>query len=85
MASAIDCVYNKSQNIKERPRLILQHTFMMKIFSKLYKKMPELKQYMNCYRGDKKNQVHACNKNESLMCGIEQVVEELFYAKEATN
>ena len=47
MDSAIDCAYKKCHKIKERPDLILQHTFKMNIFSKLYRKLPELKEYMN--------------------------------------
>ena len=43
MFSAIDCVYKKLHKIKERPALILQHMFMIKCFSKLYIKLPELK------------------------------------------
>ena len=29
--------------------------------------------------------MHACNMKESQMCGIEIVIEELFYPKEAAN
>ena len=70
IASAIDCVYKKCQKIKDSPALIIQHKFMMNIFSKLYRNLPELKEYLNWYRGEKKNRVHACNKKESHMCGI---------------
>ena len=85
MTSSIDCVYNKCQKIKEQTVLILQQTFMMNIFSKLYKNLPELGEYLNWYQGDRMNWVHACNKNESRMCGVEQVIRELFYSKEAEN
>ena len=85
MANAIDCVYKKSQKIKDRLDLIIQHTFMMNIFSNRYRSHPKLKEYLNLYRGEINNQVHNCNKKESRMCGIEQVIEELFYAKEEEN
>ena len=62
MSSAIYCVYKKCQNIKEILALILQHTFIMNIFSKLYRTLTELKEYLNWYRGEKNNWVHACNK-----------------------
>ena len=54
-------------------------------FSKLYIMLPELKEYLNWYRGEKNNRVHACNKMESHMCGTDQVIEELFYTKEVEN
>ena len=54
IASAIDCFCKKCQKIKNRPDLILQHMFMMNIFSKLYRKLPELKEYLNWYRGEKR-------------------------------
>ena len=75
MASTIDCVYNNAHKIKYRPAMIIQHTFMMKFFSKLYRKLNELKEYLNWYRVEKNNRVHACNKKESHMCGINQVTE----------
>ena len=42
MACAIDCVYKKSLKIKERPALILQKSFMLSIFSNLYRKLPDI-------------------------------------------
>ena len=38
MASVIDCVYKWCQEIKERPSLIIQKSFMMSIFSQLDRK-----------------------------------------------
>ena len=85
MARKIDCIHKKFQKIKELLALIIQYTFMMKTFSKLYRKLPRLKEYLNWFRGEKRNRLHAFNNKESLMCGIEQFIEELFYAKEASN
>ena len=85
MASAFDCVYLKCQKLKERPALILQKSFMMSIFSKLYTKLPELKEYLEWYRGERKNKIHGCNAKESRICGVELVIDELFYPKEAAN
>ena len=85
MASAIDCVCKKCQKIKERPALILQESFMMNIFSKLYRKVPELKDYLDWFRGEKINMVHGCSTKASRVCGMEIVIEELFYPKEASN
>ena len=53
MVCAIDCVYKKSLKIKERPALILQKSFMLSIFLKLYRKLPELKDYLDWHRGEK--------------------------------
>ena len=47
MTSAIDSVYKKFQKIKDYPDLILQHTFIMNILSKLNIKLSELKKYLN--------------------------------------
>ena len=85
MACAIDCVYKKSLNIKERPDLFLQRRFMLSIFLNLYRKLPELKDYLDCHRGEKMNMVHGCSIIEQCMCGMELVIEELFYPKEAAN
>ena len=85
MASTIDCVYNNAHKIKYRPAMIIQHTFMMKILSNLYINIPELKEYMNWWRGREKNWLHFCNKKESRMSGNKEVIEELFYTKEEVN
>ena len=85
MACAIDCVYKKSLKIKERPALILQKSFMLSIFSDLYRKLSELKDYLDWHRGEKMNIVHGCSRIEQRVCGMELVIEELFYPKEATN
>ena len=53
MASAIECVYRKCQKIKELPALILQQTSTMNILPKLHKKLPEIKEYLNWYWGEK--------------------------------
>ena len=85
MACAIDCVYKKSLNIKERQALILQKSFMLSIFSNLYRKLPELKDYLDWHRGEKMNMVDGCSRIEQRVCGMELVIEELFYLKEAAN
>ena len=85
MACVIDCVYKKSLKIKERPALIFQKSFMLTIFSKLYRKLPELKDYLDWHRGEKMNMVHGCSSIEQHVCGMELVIEELFYPKEAAN
>ena len=85
MASAFDCVYAKCQKIKERPELVLNKSFMMSVFSKLYKKLPELKEYLLWSRGEKKNTIHGCNVKESRICGLKLVIDELFYPKEKAN
>ena len=85
MAFAIDCVYKKSLKIKERPALILQKSFMLSIFSKLYRKLPKLKDYLDWHRGEKINMVYSCSIIKKRVCGMELVIEELFYLKEASN
>ena len=85
MACAIDCVYKKSLKIKERPALILQKSFMLSIFSNHYRKLSELKDYLDWHRGEKMNMVHGCSSIEKCVCGMELVIEELFYPKEAAN
>ena len=71
--------------IKERPALILQKSFMLSIFSNLYRKLPELKDYLDWHRGEKMNMVHGCSRIKQRVCGMELVIEELFYLKEAAN
>ena len=85
MACDIDCVYKKSLRIKKRPTLILQKFFMLRIFSKLYRNLPELINYLDWHRGEKINMIHGCSRNNQCMCGMELVIEELFYPKEAEN
>ena len=84
MACAIDCVYKKSLKIKERPALIIQKSFMLSILSNLYRKLPELKDYLDWHRGEIMNMVHGYSNIEQRVCGMELVIEELFYPKEAT-
>ena len=74
MACAINCVYKKSLKIKERPDLILQKSFMLSIFSKLYRKLPEFKEYLDWHRGEKMNMVHGCSRIDQRVCGMELVV-----------
>ena len=85
MAFAIGCVYKNYLKIKERPALILQKSFMLSIFSNLYRKLPELKDSLDWHRGEKINMVHGCSRIQKRMCGMELVIEELFYPKEAAN
>ena len=85
MACAINCVYKKSLNTKERPALILQKSFMLSIFLNLYRKLRELKDYLDRHRGEKMNTVHGCSRIEQRVCGMELFIEELFYPKEAAN
>ena len=85
MACVINCVYKNSLKIKERPDLILHKSFMLSIFSKLYRKLPELKDYIDWHRGENMNMVHSCSRIEQHMCGMELVIAELFYPKEAAN
>ena len=85
MASAIDCVHSKCQKPKHDPSLILRKSFMMTIFSRLHGKLPELREYLDWCRGEKANHVHDCNSNESRLCGVELIIDELFHPKEAAN
>ena len=85
MDFAIDCVYKKSLKIKERPDLILQKSFMLSIFSNLYRKLPELKYYLDWHRGENMNMVHGCSRIKQHVFGMELVIEALFYPKEATS
>ena len=85
MACDIDCVYKKSLKIKERPDLILQKSFMLSIFSNLYRNLSELKDYLDWHRGEKINMVHGCSRIKQRVCGMELVIEELFYPNEAAN
>ena len=80
MACAIDCVYKKSMKIKERPALILQKSFMLSIFLNLYRKLPELKDYLDWHRVEKMNMVHGCSRIEHHVCGMELVIEELLWS-----
>ena len=68
MACAIDCVYKKSLKIKERPALILQKSFMLSIFLNLYRKLPELKDYLDWHRGENMNIVHGFSRSEQHVC-----------------
>ena len=58
---------------------------MLSIFLNLYRKLPELKDYLDCNRVEKMNMVHGCSRIEQRVCGRELVIEELFYPKEAVN
>ena len=75
MACAIDCVYKKSLKIKERPALILQKSFMLSIFSNLYRKLPYLKDYLDWDRGENMNTVHSCNRIKQRVCGMDFFIE----------
>ena len=54
-------------------------------FLKALQKAAGVKRVSELVPGRKMNRMHACNKREFFMCGIEQVIEELCYAKEAAN
>ena len=85
MDCAIDYVYKKYLKIKEHIALIIQKKFMLSIFSNLLRKLPDLKDYLDCHRGEKMNMVHVCSRIEQRVCGMELVIEEFFYPKEAAN
>ena len=44
-----------------------------------------LSKYLDWHRGEKMNMVHGCSRIEQRVCGMELVIEELFYPKEAVN
>ena len=85
MDCGIDCVYKKYLKTKERPDLILQKSFMLIIFSNLYRNLPELKDYLDWHRGENMKMVHGFSRIDKRVCGMELVIEELFYLKEAAN
>ena len=85
MACAIDFVYRKFLKIKELPALILQKSFILIIFSNLYRKLPELKDYLDWHRGEKINMVHGCSRIKQRVCVMELVIEELLHLKKAAN
>ena len=85
MAFAINCFYKNSLKIRDRPALILQKSFILSIFSNLYRKLPELKNYLDWHGGEKMNMVHGCRRIDQRVCGMDLVIEELFYPKEANN
>ena len=58
---------------------------MLSIFSNLYRKLPELKDYLYRHRGEKINMVHGCSIIEQRVCGMELVIEDFFCPKEAVN
>ena len=51
----------------------------------LYRKLPELKDYLDWHRGEKMNMVHGCSRIEQHVCGMKLVIGKLFYPKEAAN
>ena len=58
---------------------------MLSIFSNLYRKLAYLKDYLDWHRGENMNMVHGRSRIEQRVCGMELVIEELFYPKEAAN
>ena len=70
MACAINFVYKKYLKINEHPALILQKSFMLSIFLNLYRKLPELKDYLDWHRGEKMNMVHGCSRIKQRVCGM---------------
>ena len=85
MAWTIDCVYKKSLKIKDCPALIIKKIFMLSISSSFYRKLPELKKYLDWHRGENMKMVHGCIRIEQRVFGMELVIEELLYLKEAAN
>ena len=77
MCIAVDLVYNAFLEV-ENGRMMLRESFMMNIFKPLYKKLPELKEYLDWYFEEKESCVIGESAVGSRKKGIKLVKSEVF-------
>ena len=78
MCMAVDLVYNTFLKVETNGRLMLCESFIMKIFKPLYKKLPELEEYLDWYFEEKETQVFGIMDADSRKKGIKIVKSEIF-------
>ena len=78
ITTAFDLVYNVFVKIETNGKLMLRESFVMNIFNKpLYKKPPELKDYLDYYFEERCTNVFGATDNASRKLGIKMVKNEV--------
>ena len=85
MASAIDLAYSAFLKIETNPLLMLWESFVMEIFKPLYRKLPELEDYLSYYFEDKETCSFGSKGVDDRLKGIKLVREEVFSPVDADN
>jgi len=89
MTTDVDLVYNVFVKIEKNGKLMLRDSFIMNIFQPLYKKLPELKDYLDYYFEEKRTNIFGEIVNASRKLGIKMVKSEVIsptdYDNRATN
>ena len=85
MTTAVDLVYNAFVKIETNGKLMLRESFVMNIFKPLYKKLPELKDYLDYYFEERRTNVFGATDNASRKLGIKMVKSEVLMPNDHDN
>ena len=85
MGKAIDLLYEAFVQIEADGLLILDHEFMMNIFSPLYGQVPEFKKDFDYLLEEKEGNAIGSKKHSNCVLSIDEVMSELFYPVKLEN
>jgi hypothetical protein len=78
MGRAVDLLYSACHEFRDNGELFLDYDFMMSIFSPLYEKLPEFREYMEFFFEQKEMNVIGSLKKSDRILGIDEAMVELF-------
>jgi hypothetical protein len=78
MGRAVDLLYSACHEFRDNGELFLDYDFMMSIFSPLYEKLPEFREYMEFFFEQKEMNVIGSLKKSDRILGIDEAIVELF-------
>ena len=79
MGKALDILHNALSQVQVDGKLLLDHYFMMNIFSDLYEELPELKKYLEYEFEEKEGNVIGSSHDQQRILAMYEAVADLFW------
>jgi hypothetical protein len=85
MGRAIDLLHVAFSKVQEDPSLLLDYDFIMNIFEPLYGDLPELEEFLEFYREDKRVNVHGLYHPDDRIRVMDLAIAEVFFPAKLCN
>jgi hypothetical protein len=85
MGRAITLLHDAFVEVQGDGAQLLEENFIMKIFSPLYKDLPEFEAYMDYYKEEKEGKILCPTKAMDHVLAIDEAISELFYPTKKCN
>jgi hypothetical protein len=85
MGRAVQLLYNAFQSIQDDGSLLLDHDYIMNIFSPLYVDIPPFQEYLDYYLREKEGNVVGSGAAEDRVLPIDEAMAELFWPQRVEN